>query len=164
MKKRILVFSMVLALTAVMAMPTAAGAGDTVISGTIETTATLIVPTDITFTTFTTGTNTGSSGTAGSVSANAAGWTLTVSDAKETTESGFMIRSDGTNLGSKIQVGMTAETVTTIALYQAQLLAVGTYSTTSPFSIPLFAKQIVATDDLPGVYSITLTYEVTPAE
>jgi hypothetical protein len=166
-KKGILGFSMVLALTVVMALPMAASAetGGTVISGTLANTATLIVPDNITFTTFTVGTNTGSSAYAGSVVANVAGWSLAVSDTKSSYK-GYMRKSDGTNLADQIQVGMTAGTVTTIPLYEAQLKAatVSGYGAAGTFSIPLYVSQTVVPEAKGGTYTITLTYVATPAD
>jgi hypothetical protein len=167
MKKRILGISMALVLIAVMALPMAVLAqstDDTDIIGTLGADFTLVAPTNFTWSAFVVGTNTGSA-TAGSISTNTTGWTLTVADAKTNTN-GYMT-IDGldvadTNLTNDIQVGMTAPTVSTIATYEDQLQAVGTYGDPGTFSIPLFGRQVVTLDDAAETYQITLTYTATP--
>ncbi|APV44454.1 hypothetical protein Dform_01120 [Dehalogenimonas formicexedens] len=164
MKKRILVIGTILSLAMVTASPLSVSAETTVISGTIANTAVLTAPSNITFTNFVVGTNTGSSTTPGSVVANASGWSLEVTDAKVESK-GYMTRADGNNLSALIQVGMTSGSVTTISLYQAQLVAdtAHGYGAAGTFTIPLYVSQLVGTGDLPGAYSITLTYTATPA-
>ncbi len=161
-KKRILAFSMVLALTAVMALPMAAAAetSGTIISGTLASTATIVAPSGITFVGFAVGVNSGNSATPGSVAANGPGWTLTVS--APTT---CMTRTgDSAELNHPLTLCTTSGgTFGTIGDYRTSLQGSTGYGTSTSFSIPLFVKQTVLASDAPGTYSITLTYTVTPA-
>lgn len=173
MKKKILALGMIVALLAVMALPMAVFAagtpqdGITVVTGILGQTLTLKAPSAFNLGlggNLALGINTGSSGTPGSVVTNAAGWLLAVAD-KKTITTGFMTKGGDDVLGDKlataIQVSIDGVTPTNISGYLTQL-AIGTGLVgTTP--IPLYASQtVIAATDLPGTYSITLTYTATP--
>ena len=121
------------------------------------------------------GTDTGTT-TAGAVTSGGATWTLAVSDGK-TNNNGYMTVSgiddvSATKLAAAIEVGYTAGTVDTIANYQGEIqnLTVNpnygppsaSFQGQASDSIPLFTRQAVAATDVPGAYSITLNYTISP--
>jgi hypothetical protein len=171
MKKRLLVLLSVLAVVALMTLPITVLAATPIatttdITGTQGSTFGFTAPSGISLPAFAVGNNTGSSVTPGSIATNAAGWTLTVADAKANHTNHMTIggadNGSATFLAAVIQVGMTS-TVNTIAAYQTALQGSGGYgAVTGSFSIPLYVNQVVAITDTAGVYKITLTYTATP--
>ena len=177
MKRTILVLGVVMALVAAMALPMAvlAATDTTALTGTLGQTFVLTAPSPFGLGiggvagSFALGTNTGSSAAPGSVVTNAKSWTLTVADAKTLTK-GYMTSGGdvvASELTNAILVGTTAGTVDVItaptSVYQTALQAAAGYGAPgNTYSIPLFAKQVVAPGDVNGSYSITLTYTVTP--
>jgi hypothetical protein len=167
MKKKILSLAIALGLIAVIALPMTAWAATTDIEGSLGITATLNAPSLSSFTTFTVGDNTGSA-TAGSViTSGTTSWALTVADAKTNNNGKMTVNGENSSgaikLTNAIQVGMTAPTVGAISEYQTALQGASGYSDNGTFSIPLFFKQTIVTDDTAGSYKITLTYTLTPS-
>lgn len=126
---------------------------------------TLTAPTAFTWSTFVVGANAGSATLGTVVSSGAKSWTLSVADANNGINSGYMLNGS-TKLTDAIQVGLTppsaGTTTGTIAAYALALTGSTGYGTSASFNIPLYANQTIETTDAPGSYSITLNYTLTP--
>ncbi len=154
MKKRILTLGIVVSLVAALVVPMAAFADDTVVSGEVPLGLELTAPAAIDFGVFGLGfnsANTSANGTAGTN--NFLGLTVTVESDNIT--GSMSSGADNLTIPLDVTTGSVVGSPVTTA-------PVPCFSTGGPggVEIDLSVDQIVVPGDVPGVYSIILTYTV----
>ena len=124
---------------------------------TVSTQTTVSAPSGFTLPAMTLGTTKTGSSSNGLVTTNTSTWVVTVKDANQDTNTGHMLNGSSQALVAPLMISKTS---TTEGLTNSSSGITYSAAALDPTTLDLYVSQAIATNEQPGVYSITIAFTV----